>query len=53
MLGYDILPRTYSVGRGIAIDPVQVEAVRDRPVPKSVAEVQSFLGLAGLLQEIC
>jgi len=40
-------------GEGIAVDLVKVEAVRDWSVPKSVAKVQSFLGLAGLLQEIC
>ncbi|XP_073031312.1 uncharacterized protein [Primulina eburnea] len=29
------------------VDPSKVEAVRDWPVPKSVTEIRSFLGLAG------
>ncbi|XP_073269793.1 uncharacterized mitochondrial protein AtMg00860-like [Primulina huaijiensis] len=32
---------------GIEVDPSKVEAVRDWPVPKSVIEIHSFLGLAG------
>ena len=34
-------------GAGIATDPEKVQAVREWPTPKSVTEVQSFLGLAG------
>ena len=34
-------------GEGIAVDPTKVEAVSNWPIPKSVAEVWSFLGLAG------
>lgn len=32
---------------GVEVDPAKVEAVRDWPVPKSVTEIRSFLGLAG------
>ena len=32
---------------GISVDPKKVEAIRDWPIPKSVTEVRSFLGLAG------
>ena len=32
---------------GISMDPAKVEAVRDWPIPKSISEVRSFLGLAG------
>ncbi|XP_073024290.1 uncharacterized mitochondrial protein AtMg00860-like [Primulina eburnea] len=32
---------------GLEVDPSKVEAVRDWPVPKSVTEIRSFLGLAG------
>ncbi|XP_075473977.1 putative mitochondrial protein AtMg00860 [Primulina tabacum] len=31
----------------IEVDPSKVEAVRDWPVPKSVTQIRSFLGLAG------
>ena len=33
--------------QGILVDPKKVEVVQDWPVPKSVTEVRSFLGLAG------
>ncbi|XP_073289382.1 uncharacterized mitochondrial protein AtMg00860-like [Primulina huaijiensis] len=32
---------------GIEVDPSKVEAFRDWPVPKSVTEIRSFLGLVG------
>jgi len=32
---------------GVAVDPSKVQAVKDWPVPKSAAEIRSFLGLAG------
>ncbi|XP_073041807.1 uncharacterized protein [Primulina eburnea] len=32
---------------GVEVDPSKVEAVIDWPVPKSVTEIRSFLGLAG------
>ncbi|XP_073030709.1 uncharacterized protein [Primulina eburnea] len=32
---------------GIEVDPSKVEVVRDWPVPKSMTEIRSFLGLAG------
>ncbi|XP_073307135.1 uncharacterized protein [Primulina huaijiensis] len=35
------------VSDGIEVDPSKVEEVRDWPVPKSVTEICSFLGLAG------
>ncbi|KAJ6798227.1 uncharacterized protein M6B38_214075 [Iris pallida] len=34
-------------GEGISVDPKKVEAVKSWPTPKSVAEIRSFLGLAG------
>ncbi|KAK8923672.1 hypothetical protein KSP39_PZI019345 [Platanthera zijinensis] len=34
-------------GDGVAVDPTKVEAIRDWPVLRTVAEVRSFLGLAG------
>ncbi|KAK8934655.1 hypothetical protein KSP39_PZI014259 [Platanthera zijinensis] len=34
-------------GEGIAVDPAKISAIRDWPVLSSVAEVRSFLGLAG------
>ncbi|XP_073057343.1 uncharacterized mitochondrial protein AtMg00860-like [Primulina eburnea] len=33
--------------RGVEVDPSKVEAVKDWPVPNSVTEIRSFLGLAG------
>ena len=33
--------------QGISVDPKKVEAVQDWPVPRSVTEVRSFLGLPG------
>ncbi|KAJ6811857.1 uncharacterized protein M6B38_151055 [Iris pallida] len=32
---------------GISVDPKEVDAVKSWPTPKSVAEIRSFLGLAG------
>jgi hypothetical protein len=32
---------------GIVMDPEKVEAIREWPVPRNVAEVRSFMGLAG------
>ena len=32
---------------GISVDPAKIEAVNDWKVPRNVAEVRSFLGLAG------
>ncbi len=32
---------------GIATDPAKIEAVKDWPVPNSLTEVRSFIGLAG------
>ncbi|KAJ6846282.1 uncharacterized protein M6B38_279565 [Iris pallida] len=34
-------------GEDISVDPKKVEAVKPWPTPKSVAEIRSFLGLAG------
>lgn len=34
-------------GEGIKVDPEKVAAVKDWPVPTSVTEIRSFLGLAG------
>ncbi|KAK8934918.1 hypothetical protein KSP39_PZI014856 [Platanthera zijinensis] len=34
-------------GEGIVVDPLKISAIRDWPVMSSVAEVRSFLGLAG------
>jgi hypothetical protein len=32
---------------GIAVDPKKVQAIREWPMPRNVAEVRSFMGLAG------
>ncbi|XP_062089475.1 uncharacterized mitochondrial protein AtMg00860-like [Humulus lupulus] len=32
---------------GLVVDPAKIEAIRDRPQPKNVVEVRSFLGLVG------
>ncbi|MCI92289.1 retrotransposon protein, partial [Trifolium medium] len=34
-------------GEGIAVDPAKVETVLQWSTPESVAEIRSFLGLAG------
>jgi len=34
-------------GQGISVDPREVEAIDKWPTPKSVTEVQQFLGWAG------
>ncbi|MFG1569954.1 ribonuclease H family protein [Staphylococcus aureus] len=34
-------------GAGVAVDPKKVEAVESWPIPETVADVRSFLGLAG------
>ena len=34
-------------GKGIAVDPVKVEAIMEWPAPTNVTEVRSFMGLAG------
>ena len=36
---------------GVSVDPEKVEAVMSWERPKSVFEIRSFLGLAGVLQE--
>ena len=36
---------------GIGMDPAKVSSVLDRPVPKSVKDVQSFLGFANLYRK--
>ncbi len=32
---------------GVAVDPTKVDVIRDWPIPMTVTEVRSFLGLAG------
>ena len=32
---------------GVAVDPSKVQSVKDWPIPKSVTEIRSFIGLAG------
>lgn len=39
-LGYIVSPK------GISMDPVKTQAVRDWPVPRNLKEVQAFLGFA-------
>jgi hypothetical protein len=34
-------------GEGIKMDPKKVEAIRERPAPRNITEVRSFLGLTG------
>ena len=38
--------------KGISVDPSKVQAVKDWPIPKSVTEIRSFLGLAGYYQRL-
>jgi len=38
---------------GVAIDSSKVKAVMEWPSPKSLRELQGFLGLMGVLSEIC
>ncbi|KAA3461821.1 DNA/RNA polymerases superfamily protein [Gossypium australe] len=38
---------------GIRVDPWKVEAVLDWKPPKSVSEIRSFLGLAGIFTDCC
>jgi hypothetical protein len=33
--------------QGIVVDPEKVQAIREWPVPRNVAEVRSFMGLGG------
>ncbi|XP_075473990.1 uncharacterized protein LOC142505051 [Primulina tabacum] len=35
---------------GIAVDPMKIEAIKQWPIPTTVSEVRSFLGLAGYYQ---
>ena len=37
--------------QGVATDPDKIEAVRAWPTPKSVKDVQAFLGLAGYYRQ--
>ena len=37
---------------GVSVDPEKVEAVMSWEWPKSVFEIRSFLGLAGVLPEV-
>ncbi|XP_073304128.1 uncharacterized protein [Primulina huaijiensis] len=37
-------------GKGIAVDPAKIEAVKKWPIPLTVAEVRSFLGFAGCIE---
>ena len=38
---------------GVSVDPQKIEAIVNWKPPTNVSGVRSFLGLAGLLQEIC
>lgn len=38
-------------GEGIAMDPSKIQVIIDWPVPNNVAEVHSFMGLAGFYQQ--
>ena len=40
-LGYVVTPQ------GIEVDQAKVEAIQGRPIPKTITQVRSFLGLAG------
>lgn len=39
--------RHITLGNGISMDPSNIAIVKDWPVPKSMIEMWSFLGLAG------
>ncbi|XP_073275427.1 uncharacterized protein [Primulina huaijiensis] len=43
----DIVPGHIVSKEGIAVDPAKIEAVKKWPIPLTVVEVRSFLGLAG------
>ena len=47
------LPRPCSeqLKEGVAVDPDKIARIRDWPVPSTVAERRSFLGLASYYQE--
>ena len=32
---------------GISVDPTKIEAIMNRPTPRNVIDVRSFMGLAG------
>jgi len=32
---------------GISVHPNKIQAVKDRPIPRTVTEIKSFIGLAG------
>ena len=37
----------FITGKGVETDPKKIEAMLNSPVPKSIKELRSFLGLAG------
>jgi hypothetical protein len=43
----DSLLGTHYIKEGIVVDPEKVEAIREWSAPRNVAEVRSFMGLAG------
>ncbi|XP_075473869.1 uncharacterized protein LOC142504915 [Primulina tabacum] len=44
--GKSAIPGPHCILDGIVVDPSEFQAVRDWPVPKSMTEIRSFLGLA-------
>ena len=37
---------------GISVDPSKIQAVKDWPIPKTVTEIKSFIGLAGYYRRL-
>jgi hypothetical protein len=39
--------------QGVATDPQKIAAIKEWPVPTTITQLRSFLGLAGYIQEVC
>jgi hypothetical protein len=38
--------------KGVATDPSKIEAIKSWPVPKTVTQLRSFLGLVGIIEDL-